>query len=302
MIMISGWISSFIFPDIGWLKTRAIYTRLGGGFISTGKIALSACIIFIVLSSRMLQSKSIRRRKSIYILLLLLLFTIALTIARQIYIATLVGAFTIVYLSRKKINRKTYYLTAALLVFAFIIILLFYNNITSLFIRGAPIENLMTLNQRTILWRVSLLEVFPKSPIWGQGLYIGPGLHKLNDDLLDPEPYSAHNMYVQQLVSQGIIGLIIILIPFIITIKNSIYLLKIKNRISTKDKNSVNIYVEIFAFLTIFAILSTVHDCIAARIGIVPIPVIFWIIAGGTSVLRKRYKNNLMAYENLNHP
>jgi O-antigen ligase len=301
IIIISGWLSSFIFPNVGWLKTRGIYTRLGGSFISAGKIALSACIIFIALSSRMLQSKRIRKRKSIYIILGLLLFTIAATIVRQIYIATFAGTLVIVFLLRKKMNKRTYYLTTVLLIFVCIILLLFYKNITSLFIRGAPIENLMTLNQRTILWKISLLKVYTKSPIWGQGFYIGPGLHNLYNDFLDPEPYSAHNMYVQLLVSQGIIGLIIILIPFIITIKNSVHLAKIKNRIRKKNNNFVNIYVEICAILFIFVILSIVHDCIAARIGNVPIPVIFWIIAGGTSVLKKHYGNNKIAYENLNH-
>jgi hypothetical protein len=70
---------------------------------------------------------------------------------------------------------------------------------------------------------------------------------------------------------------------------------------NTINKNNINVYVEVFSFIVIFALLSLAHESVAARIGKVPIPVIFWIIAGATSRLMRLNKKPLPDNENLNH-
>jgi hypothetical protein len=302
MIMVSGWLLSFIFPDIGWSKTNGIYIRLGGGFISTGGIALSACIIFLALLSRMIQSKALRKRKILYIIAGFLLITVILTIVRQIFIAIIIGILTIFYLLRRKIERKSYFLAIVATILICILLLVFHDNIVSLIIRGESTETLLTLNQRTVQWKLMLSQVYPKSPIWGQGYFIGASTHYLKSPYIDLGPFGGHNMFLNLLVTLGVIGLILILIPFILTFTDTAKLLKIKNKMNTINKNNINVYVEVFSFMVIFALLSLVHESVAARIGKVPIPAVFWIIAGATSRLMRLNKKPLPDNENPNHP
>ena len=182
-------------------------------------------------------------KKNIYKILCILFFiNLMLTMSRTVIASAFIFVFTYFFLNKNAVNRMKYIAAIIMLVIiACILLNIFAPNIISgidrIFFRTDTLDN---ASGRTEIWKIAVTNVLNNNPLFGIGRF--RGIDILNEEGLDFTQF--HNVFVESLVSGGILEVILLIYLIYMIIKKVI-----KSDLITKEKN---FYISsIIAFLSI---------------------------------------------------
>jgi O-antigen ligase len=216
------WVSSlavyFAIPSLGrmddWVGGDFVETwRLQGLFGSSNSAGMSAASgLFLVVAFYAREPGHSRALAAIAALSALA--CLVLSNNRMAMFALAISSATLFLLNRSIARRSL--LLAAIALFGVALVFLFANQLLAMISRSGSWDEVMSATGRTRIWPV-VIELWSQTPFMGRGfgaaLYILP----THPDLFRAAAH-AHNLYLEQLFSGGIIGLGLFACSIVITI------------------------------------------------------------------------------------
>ena len=179
------------------------------------------------------------KKKRYLFLFILFLIALLLTQKRGPLIAVIISVFITYFFSfQESFSKKSIRIIGGILAMI-LSIYIFYELFPSLFSvldRFSTNDNMLT--NRQYLWDYAL-KMFTSNPVIGHGWGSFSHSIAIKNDVGVISNQHAHNIYLQLLAESGLIGLICFLIPMIVTLYNSLGLLK---RIDKKQIGDVSMF------------------------------------------------------------
>ena len=248
VILVSGFLfyyflssPSDVFVSMNGSLETSDFFGLGGSIIHVHSLAMLLLILFVCT----LWSENKYSTK-----LVLSIFCVVITIATLsrtgFIILPLIIAFWIV--SYKKPAKINLAIIIFITISALFVVPILAEKILSIFIRGAPISDLLSGSNRLYIFK-SGIDEFTKSPLLGFGF---DNFSFLGNYLVVDQSYersSLHNQYLYILVSTGVIGFVL-------------FLLFLGSLIIASTKKNEKYNIRNFAFYIILIIFSLTQDTI----------------------------------------
>lgn len=227
-----------IYPQLGsveyWANGKIAGTRFTGMSASANGLGRMIAILIILIVVMYFNNKI--SMKSFIFLLAFSLFFILLTWSRSAIVLSLVSCVCVYYLKNLKYYFNFILILLSLFLFLSITSAYFIVDILSLFSRTGNVEEILTLTGRTDIW-FAVMDAFFEKPLlgWGYGVskFELPGLFESEWGWVTG---SAHNLFLQSLFSNGLLGFV----AFFLFLLRGLYLSYIRKDLFFL---AINIYV-----------------------------------------------------------
>lgn len=213
--------------DVGGIRNCLHYFSVSSaGFMGT---------IAFLWSFANLLIRNYNRR--VYVVLIFSIAVLLYSISKNALFSISIVCFLLMLLTGKVKLNKSFIL---IIVLVLAVLFIFQERISSIFemvqidTDGKITDGDFSINGRGIIW-AKAITLFSESPLYGYGYWdnvvaLNDAFGGLGDITEDRSVNQAHNMILQSLISVGIIGTILLFLFIIRTIKNLIYLFKVKKQ------------------------------------------------------------------------